>query len=141
MLINAFISVVLPEHALLTCISYLVRFSAFVFLLGLALSLISLFVANRAYSKAGKMKNAKNEYVFTDNEIREFSYGEGIESKTSIAYTDIIKVIETHKFFFLFIIKQSAYIIDKQTVEGGTAEELKMELLAYCPKKYEVRNF
>lgn len=140
-LINAVISVALSEHALITCLSYFMRFSALAFLLGLALSLFSLFVANRAYSKAGKMKDAKNEYVFTDSEIREFSYGEGLESKTLITYTDIIKVTETHRFFFLFITKQAAYIIDKQTIEGGTAEELKMKLLAYCPKKYEVRNF
>lgn len=127
----ALICVFLPEDSILNVLYYILRIFSAICALALAVSIFALYTAKKAYSRAGKMKDVKNEYVFSDNGIQETSIGNGFESKTAFAYTDIIKVVETKNFFFLYISKQQAYIIDKQTLIGGTAEELKMKLLAY----------
>jgi FlaA1/EpsC-like NDP-sugar epimerase len=43
---------------------------------------------------------------------------------------------ETDKFFFIYINKRQMFVVDKATIEGGTAKEISSKLASVLGKKY-----
>ena len=64
----------------------------------------------------------KSDYEFFD---KEFSYNKEAEA---VSYSTILRMVEDRQFFYLYVTRQAAYMVDKTTVTGGSAAELKQFL-------------
>ncbi len=59
----------------------------------------------------------------------------------SYAYTEVTRLIETKHLLLLVLKFKLALVVDKDTLEGGSARELKAHLLRRCPNmKKKVRS-
>lgn len=88
------------------------------------------------YNSMSKMKNVGNDYVFYDDEITVSSVSEHLSAKDVLKYSIMVKAYETEKYFFIYISKRQVFVVDKATLEGGTAEDLRVKLLSVLGKKY-----
>ena len=64
----------------------------------------------------------KSEYRFYE---KEFTFQ---EKEEPIPYKRLIRLIEDKQYLYLYVVAQSAYMVDKGTVTGGTVSELKTYL-------------
>ena len=49
--------------------------------------------------------------------------------------------METKKYFFLYENKRQIFVVDKTTLENGTAEEMREKISAVIGKKYIVCKY
>lgn len=82
-----------------------------------------------------KMQNIEQKYTFYDDFMTAICDEENFRGQTELKYTVIPKVIETSKYFFVFQASNQAYLVDKSTIENGTAEEIREKLSSFVPKK------
>ena len=80
------------------------------------------------YKALAKMKDAENEYIFCDNVLKTFTKSQEYNGEAEIEYSLFVKVYETTKYLFLYQTNNQVFIVDKNTVEGGTIEEIRNEL-------------
>jgi len=88
------------------------------------------------YAAQHKFKEAVNEYVFTDEEMHVTSVGKNYSENLVISYSVIEKVIETSRYMFIFQTRYMAHIVDKTTINRGTAEQIRDKLRPGLGKKY-----
>ena len=80
-------------------------------------------------------------YVFGEDGIKANARGAGIETGGEMAYTTFMRVIESSRYFFIFQSKNQAFLVDKSTIEGGTAEQIRSRLSAVEGIKYTLCNY
>ena len=93
------------------------------------------------YKALAKMKNTQNEYKFTDERIFVTTTGEEYNGEAQIEYSLFVKVYETSRYLFLYQTNNQVFIVDKNTIEGGTVEEIRNKLSAFAPNKYIVCKY
>ncbi|MBO5065451.1 MAG: YcxB family protein [Clostridia bacterium] len=71
------------------------------------------------------MQGVENEYIFCDNILKVYSNGEHYNGKVEIEYSLFVNVYETSEYFFLYQTQNQVYVIDKSTITGGSAEDIK----------------
>lgn len=64
-------------------------------------------------------KFPKSDYTFTDEGFKFYDKGD------VISYGALIRLVEDKQYLYLYVSQQSAYMVDKGTVTGGTLEDLK----------------
>ena len=64
-------------------------------------------------------KFPKSDYSFLEEGFKFYDKGE------VIPYSNLIRLVEDKQYMYLYISQQSAYMVDKGTVTGGTVSELK----------------
>ena len=64
----------------------------------------------------------KSDYSFYEKEFKFYDKGE------PIPYKRLIRLIEDKQYLYLYVAEQSAYMVDKGTVTGGSVSELKTYL-------------
>ena len=101
------------------------------------LELFMYFVLPRIqYNSMSKMKDVGNDYVFHDEEFTATTVSEHFSGQDVMKYSLIIKAFETDKFFFIYINKRQMFVVDKATIEGGTAKEISSKLASVLGKKH-----
>lgn len=81
------------------------------------------------YNKNKIAKDSENHFVFTENEFSMTS-NSGLHNGTSVVrYDGIWRIYETKKYIYLYINPRQSYIVNKATVEGGTAVDLRVFLV------------
>ncbi len=93
------------------------------------------------YKALAKMKTAENEYIFYDNSFKIFAKNEVYNGEADIEYSLLVCAYETSKYFFLYQTNNQAFIVDKSTLVGGTAEEIKSKLSYFLKNKYFVCRY
>ncbi len=93
------------------------------------------------YNAMAKMKEAENEYIFCDNIFKAFTKSDEYIGEAEIEYSLFVRVYETSKYFFLYQTNNQVFIVDKSTIEGGTAEDIRNKLLSYVGGRYLVCNY
>ena len=88
------------------------------------------------YKALAKMKDAENEYVFCDNVLKTFTKSQEYNGEAEIEYSLFVKVYETTRYLFLYQTNNQVFIVDKNTIEGGTVEEIRNKLSAFVKDKY-----
>lgn len=88
------------------------------------------------YNSMSKMKDISNDYIFRDEDFEASTDSEEYKGATVIKYSLLEKVMETGEYFFIFQNKRTVFLVDKATLEGGTAEELRGKLQPVLGKKY-----
>ena len=87
------------------------------------------------------MKETENEYVFCDDVLRAYTKSQEYNGEAVIEYSLFDKVYETSKYFFLYQTNSQVFIVDKNTIEGGTAEQIRSRLSAVEGIKYTFCNY
>ena len=96
--------------------------------------------ANRSFKKVKKDGIITNTFTFTDDTLEIVSKSDSIDSTGSIKYHALVKAIEDNDYIYIYPNKLTAYVVDKSTLEGGTAEELRAHLTSvFGKKKYKIR--
>ena len=67
-------------------------------------------------------KFPKSDYSFYEKEFKFYDKGD------PISYRKLIRLIEDKQYMYLYISEQSAYMVDKGTVTGGSVEDFKTYL-------------
>ena len=88
------------------------------------------------YKSLAKMKETENQYVFCDDVLRTFTKSQEYNGEAVIEYSLFVKVYETSKYFFMYQTNNQVFIVDKNTIEGGTVEEIRNKLSAFVKNKY-----
>ena len=88
------------------------------------------------YKSLAKMQNVENQYIFCDNVLKTFTKSQEYNGEAEIEYSLFVKVYETTKHLFLYQTNNQVFIVDKNTVEGGTIEEIRNKLSAFVKDKY-----
>lgn len=93
------------------------------------------------YNALGKMKDCVNEYTFRDDVFCVKTVWNDYKAEGEIGYSMITTVKETRRYLFVCNNKRETYVIDKNTIVGGTALELRDKLSCYPEIKYVVYNY
>lgn len=103
---------------------------------------VTFFILPRLqYRSLSKMKDLGNRYVFRDEDFVAETDSEEYSGDSVIKYSFLEKVMETEKYFFLYQNKRQIFAVDKSTLEGGTAEEMRGRLKAVLGKKYVICKY
>ena len=87
------------------------------------------------------MQGVVNEYIFGDSKLKVYSKGEQYNAETEVEYSLFVNVYETSKYFFLYQTQNQVYVIDKYTIEGGSAEDIKSKIIPFLRDKYIVCKY
>lgn len=77
-----------------------------------------------------KMKNrdekadSENFYIFHENFFEYYTSKTGPKKRGRFNYENIFKVFETKEFFYLYINKKGAFIVDKEKIHDGEISEV-----------------
>ncbi len=93
------------------------------------------------YKSLSKMKDLGNDYVFRDEDFTAETASEEYSGDSVIRYSFLYKVMETEKYFFLFQNKRQIFAVDKSTLEGGTAEDIRKKLQPVLGKRYIICKY
>ncbi len=93
------------------------------------------------YKALSKMKEAENKYIFCDNVIKAFTKSAEYNGEAEIEYSLFVKVYETSKYFFLYQTNNQVFIVDKFTIEGGNAEDIRNKLSYFVKDKYIICKY
>ena len=88
------------------------------------------------YKNAGKMADARNEFVFTETRMKASSTADEYSGSAEMEYDALYKIYETGEYFFLFLNKRQCYVVNKATVRDGTVEELRSVLTEAVGNRY-----
>ncbi len=119
-------------------------FGLYAFLLILAYMLLLycyFLVPHINYRSMAKMKQAENLYIFTDDVLKVTTASQEHYGSAEIKYSAFFKVRETSKYFFLYQTKRQAFVVDKSTLTGGTAEDIRRKLAPVLGKKYTLCRY
>lgn len=94
------------------------------------------------YCRLGSMQGIVNSYVFYQDEMAVASNSTGYNADGKIQYHLIKKVKETSAYFFIFMNNNQAFIVEKSTITGGTADQIRGYLSIWVDeKKYTVCKY
>ena len=93
------------------------------------------------YKALAKMKAAENEYIFCDNVLKTFTKSQEYNGEAEVEYSLFVKVYETSRHLFLYQTNNQVFIIDKNTIEGGTAEDIRNKLSSFVKDKYVICKY
>lgn len=83
-----------------------------------------------------KTANLKNTYIFKDDYFQSFADNEYIESSEKSNYSVLVSVKETNDYFFLYIRKNTAFIVDKSSLNIDDLNKLQSKFAELLGKKY-----
>ncbi len=93
------------------------------------------------YRSLAKMQNVENEYVFCDDKLRTYTKGQEYNGEAEIEYSLFVRAYETSRYLFLYQTNNQVFIVDKNTIEGGTIEDIRNLVSAYVKDKYIVCKY
>ncbi len=101
------------------------------------LDLFMYFVIPRLqYRSMSKMKDLENRYVFLDDYFSAVTVSEEYSAEATIRYSLLEKAFETSRYIFLFENKRQTFIVDKLTIDNGTAEQVRERIVSVLGKRY-----
>ena len=105
-----------------------------VLLLGFLENFLYFILPKISFKKMSTFRNAENEFVFCDDVLKISSKTKEYSGEGQIEYTALVKVYETSRYFFLLQTERQTYIVDKSTIENGTAEDIRNKLISKIEK-------
>ena len=107
----------------------------------LFMSYLYFLAPKKRYNAMAKMKDAVNEYVFQDNVMQVATKSESYNGEAEIQYAVIVKVMETSAYFFLFQTNSQVLLVEKSSVTGGTAEDIRNKFMPLIGDKYIICKY
>lgn len=90
----------------------------------------------KSFIKASKeIIGARNDFVFEDENFNVTSASAEKKGESVYSYEDINRVYETDGYFYIYVSKRKALIVDKNGIAGGKTKELRDTFLKKLPPK------
>jgi len=140
-IISAILAVIIILEMIIFSDAMLIELLCIAGLLFLLECYLYLLLPKIRYKALAKMKDAENEYIFCDNVLKAFTKSQEYNGEAEIEYSLFVKVYETSRHLFLYQTNNQVFIVDKNTVEGGTVEEIRNKLSAFATNKYIVCKY
>ena len=115
--------------------------SGLLVLLSVMLSLLYFLAPVRMYKNAGTMADMRKNFIFREKELYVESSGEMYRGESTVQYSLLFKAMETGAYFFIYVTKSQLFIVDKATLEGGSAEDIRSAMSAVLGEKYMVCDY
>jgi len=93
------------------------------------------------YKSMSKVKDIENQYVFCDNVLKTFTKSQEYNGVAEIEYSFFVRVYETKRYFFLYQTNNQVFIVDKNTIEDGTAEDIRNKLSICAKDRYIICKY
>jgi len=93
------------------------------------------------YNALGKLKETVNDYTFNDDTMKVSSQNPVYAGESELQYDMFWKAYETSKNFFLYQTKNQVFVVDKSTITGGTAEDIRSKLSEALKEKYIICRY
>ncbi len=87
------------------------------------------------YKSMKNISDIKNEFIFKDDEFSTVSSSLQFNGNSTTKYEMLYKVYETPKYFYIYINKAQAYIVNKSEIIDGTAEQIRDSFLKHLTHK------
>ena len=94
-----------------------------------------------SYRSMKKLAGIRVDFVFSEDSMYVHSDSDIHKTDSTMKYEALVKVMETEARLFLFQSKTQAYVVDKTTFEGGSAQDLRKVLTDVLGKKYVVCKY
>lgn len=112
----------------------LIFFSAFLWLMYFVFPVMM-------FKDSQRLAEMPRNFVFREDTMSVEMSGEMYQGDSTVRYALMFKAMETGAYFFIYLTKSQLYIVDKSTLEGGSAEEIRNALSAVLGKKYTVCDY
>ncbi|MBR6557091.1 MAG: YcxB family protein [Clostridia bacterium] len=111
-------------------------------LLALLVDTVVFFVLPRIqYRNLANLREAENRFVFRETDFTATTEGKGQSAEAELAYDTLVRVVETKAYLFIFRAKNSAFIVDRETLSDADMQELRRRM-AYClGKRYSIYRY
>lgn len=83
-----------------------------------------------------KLQYMENEYIFLDDHIEVLSKSAEYTGTAELKYSLIPKAAENSRYFFIYQSGNAVFIVDKTTIIGGSAADIRDKLLSHVGKNY-----
>ena len=93
------------------------------------------------FRNLGMLKDAVNEYTFTETALKATASGAAYRGEIEIPYALLEKAVQSSQYLFLYENKNQAFLVDLRTVTGGQPEELCSLLQTAMQKKYRICKY
>lgn len=93
------------------------------------------------YKSLSKMKDAENDFLFTDTVLKAFTKSAEYNGEAEIEYSLFVKVYETSKYLFLYQTNNQVLSVDKSTIAGGSIEDIRNKLASSVKGKYVICKY
>lgn len=90
------------------------------------------------YKGMGETKGCAYSFTFLDDKILLQAKENGLAGDITLEYKCLRKAVETKDYLYLFQGKGQALMVDKKTIKGGTAEQLRGTLVGYLNGHYKI---
>lgn len=92
------------------------------------------------YNKNKILHGVVNNLTFSETQFEISQSGDNATGVSSINYDAIYKIYETKEYIYIYITPQQAHFVDKSTIIGGTADDLRLLLTnAVGKSKYKIK--
>lgn len=123
---------------LITGIATIVDMIPMIVLIALFISMY-LFITRLPYINGKKLINANMNYIFNNDVFTVITSSKFANTNGTFQYDFLDKVYETDNYYYLYINKSSAHIVDKNGFENTTAGEFSKFLESKLPPKKFIR--
>ena len=93
------------------------------------------------YNALAKLQDAENYFLFTDDLFTAATQCSEYSDEAKMEYSMFVKAFETSRYFFLFQTYNQAFVVDKSTIEGGSAEDIRAKLSLILGNKYIICKY
>ena len=115
---------------------------AFLVVLGIFLNLFQYFLLPKMqYRLLAKLRETENEFIFGEESFRVISRSAAYQGEAEMRYELIVKVIENSRYFFIYQTNNQVYAVDKETITGGSAEDIRKRMEPGLGKKYMICKY
>ncbi len=98
--------------------------------------LFLLFLLPRiTYRNMKQFRDMENRYTFTETEL----VAESDIDRATMPYQMLNEVSETDRYFFFWLHRGSAFVVDKTTLVGGTADDVRTAVVLHARKYIRCR--
>lgn len=115
--------------------------------IGLWYAYLYFLLPKKCYKGMGKMRDAKNEFVFYEDRISvstvvcDEQKNIGYSGESQIEYSLLKSVYETSEYIFLYISRGQAFVVDKSTLTPSGLGCVKNVLSGILSNRYFVCNY
>lgn len=93
------------------------------------------------YKAMAHLQDTVNSYTFGEDAVCVETTGKVYSGASRMEYSMLVKAYESSRYFFLFQNHLQVLVVDKTTITGGTAEDIRMWLLAVLGTKYNLCRY
>ena len=115
---------------------------AFLVVIGVLLELFQYVILPKIhYRLLAKLKGTENEFIFGEESFRMISRSAAYQGEVEMRYELVVKVIENSRYFFIYQTNNQVYAVDKETITGGSAEDIRKRMEPGLGKKYMICKY